>query len=166
MPAAVGGASLARMAATEKSAPGATPIALSVPPGSAPEGPPDPDLALLMRLRRSGIPVVAVFLTGRPRGVTPELQASDAFVVAWLPGSEGGGIADVLFRKSDGHVNADFTGKLSFEWPRGARQTVLDSHGEADRDGQAERHDGNDSPLFPYGFGLSYCIRDCRAPSS
>jgi beta-glucosidase len=166
VPAPSGGASLARMAATEKSAGGAAPMALSVVPGSEREGPSDPNLALLVRLRRSGIPVVAVFLTGRPRGVTPELQASDAFVVAWLPGSEGGGIADVLFRKSDGHVNADFTGKLSFAWPRGAREAVLDSHGEADRDGQAERHDGNDSPLFPYGFGLSYCIRDCRAPSS
>jgi beta-glucosidase len=140
-------------------------MALPVTSRSTSEDSSDPDLALLMRLRRSGIPVVAVFLTGRPRGVTPQLQASDAFVVAWLPGTEGGGIADVLFRKSDGHVNADFTGKLSFEWPRGAGEAVLDNHG-ADRAGQADRHDGNASPLFPYGFGLSYCIRDCRAPSS
>jgi hypothetical protein len=45
----------------------------------------DPDLALLLRLRKNGVPVVAVFLTGRPRGVTAELEASNAFVVAWLP---------------------------------------------------------------------------------
>ena len=115
---------------------------------------PDPDLALLLRLRQSGIPVVAVFLTGRPTWITPELNASTAFVVAWLPGSEGGGIADVLFRKSDGRVNVDFTGKLSYAWPRDAGQTPFD------------RHDRKDSSLFPYGYGLSYCIRHCDAPSS
>ena len=59
----------------------------------------------------SGIPVVTVFLTGRPRGITPELQASNAFVVAWLPGTEGDGIADVLFRNNKGAVNFDFTGQ-------------------------------------------------------
>jgi beta-glucosidase len=107
------------------------------------------DLALLERLRRNRIPVVAVFLTGRPRGITPELDASNAFVVAWLPGSEGGGIADVLFRKNEGEVNFDFTGKLSFEWPRGS--TV----GNAGGDG---------SPLFPHGFGLAYCNPMCDAP--
>ena len=55
------------------------------------------DLALIQRLKARGIPVVAVFLTGRPRAVNPEINAADAFVVAWLPGSEGGGVADVLF---------------------------------------------------------------------
>jgi beta-glucosidase len=110
------------------------------------------DLALLERLRRNHIPVVAVFLTGRPRGITPELDASNAFVVAWLPGSEGGGIADVLFRKNEGQVNFDFTGKLSFDWPRGS--TVGNAGG-----------DGSDgSPLFPYGFGLAYCNPKCDAP--
>ena len=76
------------------------------------------DLALLRSLKERGIPVVAVFLTGRPLWITPELEASDAFVVAWLPGSEGGGVADVLFRKPDDAVNHDFTGKLSYSWPR------------------------------------------------
>ena len=57
------------------------------------------DLALLKSLKAQGIPVVSVFITGRPLWVTPELNASDAFVVAWLPGSEGGGVADVLFSK-------------------------------------------------------------------
>ncbi|HWY96034.1 MAG TPA: glycoside hydrolase family 3 protein [Steroidobacteraceae bacterium] len=108
------------------------------------------DLALLMHLRQKHIPVVAVFLTGRPRGITPELNASNAFVVAWLPGSEGGGIADVLFRNKDGVSNFDFTGRLSFSWPRGAA------------DGNIEH--GGDSPLFPYGFGLAYCNPNCDAP--
>ena len=107
------------------------------------------DLALLMHLRQKHIPVVAVFLTGRPRGITPELNASNAFVVAWLPGSEGGGIADVLFRNKDGVSNFDFTGRLSFSWPRGAA------------DGNIEH--GGDS-LFPYGFGLAYCNPNCDAP--
>jgi beta-glucosidase len=98
------------------------------------------DLALLQRLRQSGIPVVAVFLTGRVRGVTPELDASNAFAVAWLPGTEGGGVADVLFRKRNGEVNFPITGKLSYSWPRGAGSS-------------------SDSPLFPYGYGLGGCIR-------
>ena len=74
----------------------------------------------------------------------PELAASNAFVIAWLPGTEGGGIADVLFRKRQGEVKFDFTGKLSFSWPRSSMNTGADG---GDRDG---------SPLFPYGFGLSY----------
>ena len=60
------------------------------------------ELALLRRLRGAGVPVVSVFLSGRPLWVNPLLDASDAFVAAWLPGSEGGGIADVLFTTADG----------------------------------------------------------------
>jgi beta-glucosidase len=105
-------------------------------------------------MRQRGVPVVAVFLTGRPRGVTAELDAANAFVVAWLPGSEGAGIADVLFRANNGAINYDFTGKLSFAWPRSA------ANGNADRSGMG------DSTLFPYGFGLTYCIRHCDAPLS
>ena len=78
------------------------------------------DLALLKRLKADGIPVVAVFLSGRPLWVNREINAADAFVAAWLPGSEGAGIADVLLRGSDGRVQHDFKGKLSFSWPRTA----------------------------------------------
>jgi beta-glucosidase len=118
----------------------------------AADGSREADLALLKRLRQNRIPVVAVFLTGRPRGITPELDASNAFVVAWLPGSEGGGIADVLFGKNKGEVDFDFTGKLSFAWPRG------------NTDGNAHGHGNDGSPLFPYGFGLAYCNPKCDAP--
>jgi beta-glucosidase len=114
----------------------------------------DPNLALLRHLKERGIPVVALFLTGRPLWITPELEAADAFVVAWLPGTEGGGIADVLFRKNDGQVNYDFTGKLSYSWPRDPEQTALN------------RGDSHYAPLFPYGFGLTYCNRDCDKRSS
>ncbi|WP_329842253.1 exo 1,3/1,4-beta-D-glucan glucohydrolase [Stenotrophomonas sepilia] len=102
------------------------------------------DLALLKRLKAEGIPVVAVFLSGRPLWVNREINAADAFVAAWLPGSEGAGIADVLLRGSDGRVQHDFKGKLSFSWPRTATQY-------ANNVGQK----GYD-PLFAFGFGLTY----------
>src|SRR5258708_31738047 len=78
----------------------------------------DSNPALVLRLRHSGVPVVAVFLTGRPRGLTAGLDPANAFVVAWVPGTEGAGIADVLFRANSGAINYDFTGQLSFAWPR------------------------------------------------
>jgi len=112
------------------------------------QGPNGADAALLQRLKQAGIPVVAVFISGRPLYVNPELNASDAFVAAWLPGSEGAGIADVLFRKPNGQVNHDFTGRLSFSWPRNVNQTTVN------------RHDAGYRPLFPYGFGLKYSDRD------
>lgn len=102
------------------------------------------DLALLKKLKAQGIPVVSVFLSGRPLWVNPELNASDAFVAAWLPGSEGGGIADVLVAGTDGKRRHDFSGRLSFSWPRTAAQ--LESN-----EGQADYE-----PLFPLGHGLDY----------
>lgn len=102
------------------------------------------DLALLKRLKADGIPVVAVFLSGRPLWVNREINAADAFVAAWLPGSEGAGIADVLLRGSDGRVQHDFKGKLSFSWPRTATQ-YANNVGQKDYD-----------PLFALGYGLTY----------
>ena len=100
------------------------------------------DLDLLKKLRAAHIPVVSVFLSGRPMWVNPQLNASDAFVAAWLPGTEGGGVADVLFARRDGAINHDFKGKLSFSWPMTPDQ-VTATRGEA-------------APLFAYGFGLNY----------
>jgi beta-glucosidase len=100
----------------------------------------DSDLQLLKRLHAQGVPVVAVFLSGRVLWTNPEINASDAFVAAWLPGSEGGGIADVLLRKADGSVQYDFHGKLSYAWPRNAAQT----------------NQADPNPQFPYGYGLRY----------
>lgn len=116
------------------------------------QGEPGSDLALLRSFKERGIPVVSIFLTGRPLMVNPELDASDAFVVAWLPGTEGAGIADVLFRKDGGEENYDFTGKLSFSWPRGVSQTTLN------------RNDAKYDPLFPYGFGLTSTVQTARGP--
>ena len=94
-------------------------------------------LALMKRLKAAGVPVVAVFLSGRPLWVNPYLNAADAFVAAWLPGSEGEGVADLLVGK------AEFRGKLPYSWPRRSDQTPLNV-GDAGYD-----------PLFAYGFGLT-----------
>jgi beta-glucosidase len=102
------------------------------------------DLALLESLKAQNIPVISIFVTGRPLWVNKELNASNAFVAAWLPGSEGGGIADVIFKAETGEINHDFTGKLSFSWPKTTDQLILN------------RGDENYDPLFAYGFGLSY----------
>jgi beta-glucosidase len=95
------------------------------------------DLALLEKLKSQGIPVVSVFISGRPMWVNAELNASDAFVAAWLPGSEGAAVADVLFGKQD------FKGKLSFSWPSEPQQIV-------------NKGDETYEPLLPYGFGLTF----------
>jgi beta-glucosidase len=101
-------------------------------------------LEILRRLRAAGIPSVSVFISGRPLWVNPELNASDAFVAAWLPGTEGGAVADVLFTGADGEPRFDFAGRLSFSWPATA--------------GQVEVNVGDDpyEPLFAYGYGLSH----------
>ncbi len=99
------------------------------------------DTGMLERYRERGMPVVSVFLSGRPMWVNPEINASDAFVAAWLPGSEGGGVSDLLFQRDPAF---DFTGKLSFSWPKRADQATLNV-GDAGYD-----------PLFAYGFGLTY----------
>jgi beta-glucosidase len=101
-------------------------------------------LALLKKLKAAGVPVVSVFLSGRPLWVNPELNASDAFVAAWLPGSEGAGVADVLIGDKAGKPRRDFTGTLSFSWPKTAGQFTL-NRGEQGYD-----------PLFAFGYGLRY----------
>jgi len=101
-------------------------------------------LALLKAFQSQGIPTVSVFLSGRPMWVNPEINASDAFVAAWLPGSEGGGVADVLLRAANGDIQHDFQGKLSFSWPRNGGQTAINVG------------DKVYNPLFAYGYGLTY----------
>jgi beta-glucosidase len=102
------------------------------------------DRAMLQAVSGQGVPVVTVLVSGRALYANAELNLSSAFVAAWLPGTEGGGVADVLFRKHNGAVAYDFTGKLSVSWPRSACQTSLNV-GDATYD-----------PQFAFGYGLTY----------
>jgi beta-glucosidase len=80
---------------------------------------------------------VVLIVSGRPQVITDQLGDMDALVASWLPGSEGAGVADVLFGERP------FTGKLPMSWPRTEDQVPINV-GDADYD-----------PLFPYGWGLS-----------
>jgi beta-glucosidase len=96
------------------------------------------DADAIGRMKSAGIPVVVIVVSGRPLILGEALEKADAVVAAWLPGSEGAGVADVLF--------GDYkpTGKLSMAWPRTMAQ--IPSHPA----------DANYNPLFPYGYGLTY----------
>jgi beta-glucosidase len=96
------------------------------------------DLRVLAAVRKSGIPMVVILTSGRPLIISDELKDWDAFVAAWLPGTEGNGIADVLFG------DYQFSGKLPVSWPRSMKQIPI------------QYDDAEYDPLFPYGFGLSY----------
>jgi beta-glucosidase len=96
------------------------------------------DRDVIARMRAKCEKLVIVLLCGRPMIITDELALADAFVVAWQPGTEGQGVADVLFG------DAPFTGRLSVSWPRSMAQVPLTAL-KADPQG----------PLFPLGYGLS-----------
>jgi beta-glucosidase len=116
---------------------GETPYAESAGDNSKP-GLSGSDRSAIESARESGKPVVTVLITGRPMPVAEWLPLTDALVVAWLPGTEGEGVADVLF--------GDYkpTGKLPHTFPKSLDQIPI-NQGDAKYD-----------PLFPYGFGLSY----------
>jgi beta-glucosidase len=95
------------------------------------------DVAAIQNVARTGIPVVVLLISGRPLAVEPILSSCRALVAAWLPGTEGQGVTDVLF----GDVRP--TGKLSMSWPRQGQ-------------GPVNVGDKTYDPLFPYGFGLSF----------
>jgi beta-glucosidase len=96
------------------------------------------DIEAVANVRRAGVPVVVILVSGRPMIVDSILDQCDALVAAWLPGTEGQGVADVIF----GDYNP--TGKLSFSWPRSMDQIPINVGDE------------NYNPLFEYGFGLNY----------
>lgn len=114
------------------------------------------DLALLKMLKSKGFKTVTVFFSGRPLYTSEEIMLSDAFVAAWLPGTEGGGITDVLFNES----GYDFIGRLSYSWPAtkcGTSINRIPVHIPDYKMAATEQApDGEHAPLFPYGYGLSY----------
>jgi beta-glucosidase len=93
------------------------------------------DVALIDRLRPTCKRLVLILISGRPMIVIDQLAKCDAFVAAWLPGTEGQGVADVLFG------DYPFTGKLPYTWPRSMDQIPL-----------SQAH--SQEPLFPFGYGL------------
>ena len=105
--------------------------------------PADGDLQLLKRLHAAHIPVISLFISGRPLWVNRELNLSDAFVALWLPGTQGNAIADVLFKPRAGEPAYDFTGRLSFSWPATAMPVSFDSG------------DSVKGALFARGYGLT-----------
>jgi beta-glucosidase len=106
--------------------------------------PPDAGhLQTLRRLHAANIPVISLFISGRPLWINRELNLSDALVALWLPGSEGGAIADLLFKPRAGEAVYDFTGRLSFSWPATAMPVKFDA-------GNAVH-----GALFARGFGLT-----------
>ncbi len=75
------------------------------------------DYAALERVSGKGVPVVSVLFSGRPVYANDLINMSDAFIAAWLPGTEGQGITDMLFRDENGRLEKDFQGRLPFDWP-------------------------------------------------
>ena len=94
------------------------------------------DVNTINRVRDSGTPYVIILVSGRPRIMTSQIADADAFVAAWLPGTEGQGVAEVLFG------DYGFTGKLSFSWPTQMSQIPINVG------------DANYNPLFPFGYGI------------
>jgi beta-glucosidase len=96
------------------------------------------DANLISKVSASGKPIVTVLLSGRPMIIDKVLPKSNSFIAAWLPGTEGEGVADILF--------GDYSpkGKLSHSWPRTNNQIPINVG------------DANYDPLFAYGFGLTY----------
>lgn len=92
-------------------------------------------LGLLRKFKAAGVRTVAVFISGRPLWMNREINAADAFVAAWLPGGEGGGVADILYGKRPA------TGRLSFSWPAGCDGKPIN---------------GPEGALFDVGYGLTF----------
>ncbi len=95
------------------------------------------DIAAVEKMKQAGMPLLVVLISGRPLIIDKVIDKADAFVVAWLPGTEGRGVTDVLFG------DYRFVGKLSFSWPRSMDQIPINTG------------DRNYNPLFKYGYGLT-----------
>lgn len=100
----------------------------------------DLDMANIERMRANSQKLIIILVSGRPMIINDALESADAFVAAWLPGTEAAGITDVLFG------DKPFTGKLSFTWPRSVNQLPFDFN---------NLPAGDDGVLFPYGYGLT-----------
>ena len=111
------------------------------------------DVRLIQAMRQQSEKLIVILISGRPMVITPEFDIPDAWVAAWLPGSEGGGVADVLFGKQV------FTGKLPYTWPRNDSQLPININ-------NVKVTEGCDAPMFPYGYGLGMDWARSRTNSS
>lgn len=102
-------------------------------------------LEALEAVHASGIPIVSILYSGRPLEVNKYLNLSEAFVAAWLPGSEIDGISEIIFGNNNIN-NFDFTGRLAFSWPKSKTQASLNFD------------DQSYDPLFSFGYGLNYSV--------
>jgi beta-glucosidase len=101
------------------------------------------EIGILEETRKYSQHIVVILISGRPRVITNQLDMADAWVAAWLPGTEGGGIADVLFG------DYPFTGKTAYSWPRSNEQLPINVNNAANKT-------GCEAPLFPFGYGLAH----------
>ena len=117
------------------------------------------DLEAIKAAKDAGMKVVTVFFSGRPMYINEGINQSDAFVAAWLPGTEATGIVDNLYQRN----GADFTGRLSYSWPNKACSAAINrtpQHIEGYNTPDYEQDiEGEHKPLFDYGYGLSYAAK-------
>jgi beta-glucosidase len=99
------------------------------------------DVAVINNVRPLVDKLIVVIISGRPLVITDQFQSADAWVAAWLPGTEGEGVADVLFG------DYPFTGKLPYSWPRSNDQLPINENNDVGKT-------SCDAPLFPFGYGL------------
>ncbi|MDO9086971.1 MAG: glycoside hydrolase family 3 protein [Anaerolineaceae bacterium] len=99
------------------------------------------DIDLIERMRKHSQELIVIIISGRPMIITSAYQLADAWVAAWLPGTEGAGVADVILG------DYAFTGKLAYTWPRSMDQLPINLN-------TTSSLDGCDAPLFSYGYGL------------
>lgn len=112
----------------------------------------DAEVQLMDRVGEHSNTVIVILISGRPRVITEQLPLAQAWVAAWLPGTEGMGVADVLFGREP------FTGKLPFTWPRTNDQLPININNAAGLSGCG-------APLFPFGYGLAYGESSPEVPS-
>jgi beta-glucosidase len=118
------------------------------------------DVDKINRLHAAGVKVISLFFSGRPLYLNEEINKSEAFIAAWLPGSEGMGIVDVMIGDQQGQPNYDFKGTLSYSWPMKKRSATVHRIPPHIKNYVLPENEldpaGEHAPLFSYGYGLNY----------